>query len=210
LGFGAVRGGFGPPLGGEVGCSPDMHNGDLSGTPNVKQCCDSATKHSPCAQGPPSVNEVRQFRSTGGEVAKGLVGKPHKFRYTHRAKSHLIIAPRTSSERRPYIPFGLLSNDSIVNDSAQAIYDGELWHLAILLSLMHMAWVRTVSGKLTTRLRYASGLCYNTFPVPTLTEQNKANLTRSAAEILLAREAHFPATIAELYDPEAMPGRDIV
>jgi hypothetical protein len=58
---------------------------------------------------------------------------------------------------------------------------------------------------LKTDLRYSSALCYNTFPLPKLTEKNKSNLTHCAEEILLAREAHFPATVAELYDPDGMP-----
>lgn len=68
-----------------------------------------------------------------------------------------------------------------------------------------MTWVRTLSGKLENRIRYSSALCYNTFPVPQLTEKNRADLTCCAEDILLAREAHFPATIADLYDPEDMP-----
>lgn len=148
---------------------------------------------------------VRNNRLIGGDVARGLASRPHQFRYTHQAKSHLIIAPRVSSERRQYIPFGLLPGDCVVGDSAQAIYDAEIWHLSIIASLMHMSWVRTVSGRLKTDLRYSSALCYNTFPAPLLTEQNKADLTECAEAILLAREAHFPASIADLYDPETMP-----
>ena len=151
------------------------------------------------------IDAVGRFRVQGGDVARGLASRSHQFRYTHEAKSHLLIAPRVSSERRPYIPFGLLPSDCIVGDSAQAIYDADIWHLSILLSLMHMAWVRAVSGRLKTDLRYSSALCYNTFPVPLLTEQNKSDLTRCAENILLAREAHFPATIADLYDPDTMP-----
>lgn len=150
------------------------------------------------------IEKVFEFRASGGEVARGLTKHSHRFRYTHRAKKNLIIAPRVSSERRAYIPFGLLSKEYIVSDSAQAIYDAELWHLAILLSLIHMSWVRAVAGKLETRYRYSSALCYNTFPVPTLTEQNKADLTHCAEDILLAREHYFPATIADMYDPDRM------
>jgi hypothetical protein len=150
------------------------------------------------------IEKVIKFRSAGGEVAKGLTNFSHRFRYTHQAKKHLIIAPRVSSERRSYIPFGLLSKNCIVSDSAQAIYDAELWHLAILLSLIHMSWVRVVAGKLKTDLRYSSALCYNTFPVPTLTDRNKADLTRSAEDILLARENYFPATIADMYDRDRL------
>lgn len=151
------------------------------------------------------IEKVREFRAGGGQVARGLVSRPHQFRYVHHPKTHVIIAPRVSSERRPYIPFGLLAEDCIISDSAQAVYDADLWHLSVLLSLLHMAWVRTVAGRLKTDLRYSSALCYNTFPLPFLTDKNRADLTSCADGILLAREHHFPATLAELYDPNTMP-----
>jgi hypothetical protein len=75
----------------------------------------------------------------------------------------------------------------------------------MIASRLHLVWVATVCGKLKTDFRYSNTLGWNTFPIPTLTEKNKADLTHSAEEILLAREAHFPATIADLYDPETMP-----
>ena len=148
---------------------------------------------------------VKKSRESGGQVARGLINRPHQFRYTHAARSHLIIAPRVSSERRDYIPFGVLPAGSIVADSAQAIYDAPHWHFSIIISRLHMSWVRVLAGKLKTDLRYSSALCYNTFPVPTLTDKNKHDLAKSAEAILLAREAHFPATVAELYDPDQMP-----
>jgi hypothetical protein len=77
--------------------------------------------------------------------------------------------------------------------------------VALLSSRVHWVWVRAICGQLETRIRYSNTLGWNTFPVPALTEQNKAELTRCAEDILLAREAHFPATIADLYDPETMP-----
>ena len=76
---------------------------------------------------------------------------------------------------------------------------------SVLSSKLHLVWVRAVCGKLETRIRYASNSGWNTFPVPKLTEKNRADLTAAAEGILLAREAHFPATIADLYDPEKMP-----
>ena len=151
------------------------------------------------------IESVRLTREGGGDVARGLVKSPHKFRYTHMAHNYLIIVPRVSSERREYIPAGTLDSSSIVADSAQAIYDPPLWVFSIIVSKLHMAWVRTVSGKLKSDIRYASALCYNTFPLPALTDQNKADLTHCAENILLARESHFPATIADLYDPDEMP-----
>lgn len=116
-----------------------------------------------------------------------------------------IVVPIVSSERRKYIPMGLLGDDNIILSSAAAIYDTELYVFSIISSYLHMVWVRAAAGRLENRLRYLTGLCYNTFPLPKLTEQNKADLTACAENILLAREAHFPATIADLYDPEAMP-----
>jgi hypothetical protein len=86
-----------------------------------------------------------------------------------------------------------------------AIYDPPMWALAIFASRIHLVWIATVCGKLETRYRYSNTLGWNTFPVPKLTEQNKSDLTRCAEDILLARESHFPATIADLYDPEKMP-----
>jgi hypothetical protein len=70
---------------------------------------------------------------------------------------------------------------------------------------MHLAWIATVCGKIKTDFRYSNTLGWNTFPVPTLTDKNKADLTRCAEDILLAREIYFPATIADLYDPDTMP-----
>ena len=77
--------------------------------------------------------------------------------------------------------------------------------VSIYASRLHLVWIATVCGKIKTDYRYSNTLGWNTFPVPTLTEKNKADLTACAEAILLAREAHFPATIADLYDPEKMP-----
>ena len=77
--------------------------------------------------------------------------------------------------------------------------------MALIASRLHLVWIATVCGKLETRFSLLQHPRLEHFPVPTLTEKNKADLTRCAEDILLAREAHFPATIADLYDPENMP-----
>ena len=92
-----------------------------------------------------------------------------------------------------------------VTSLAFALYDAPLWNFSIVASKLHLIWIATVCGKLETRYRYSNTIGWNTFPVPKLTDQNKADLTRCAENILLAREAHFPKTIADLYDPEEMP-----
>ena len=77
--------------------------------------------------------------------------------------------------------------------------------MALIASRIHLVWIATVCGKMKTDFRYSNTMGWNTFPIPTLTEKNKIDLTHCAENILLAREAHFPATIADLYVPENMP-----
>ena len=119
--------------------------------------------------------------------------------------SHTIIVPSVSSESRPYLPVGIIDSSSTVTNAAFALYDAPLWNMALIASRLHLVWIATVCGKLKTDFRYSNTLGWNTFPVPSLTEQHKADLTESAAAILLAREMHFPKTIADLYAPGAMP-----
>jgi hypothetical protein len=103
------------------------------------------------------------------------------------------------------LPCGLLPQGTIISNKCFALYDAPLWNMALIASRLHWVWIGTVCVRLEMRFSYSNTLGWNTFPVPPLTEQNKADLTRCAEDILLAREAHFPATIADLYDPETMP-----
>jgi len=148
---------------------------------------------------------VRQYRIGAGEVANSLVHIPHRFRYVREAASAMLIIPRTTTDRRSYIPVGLLFAPAIVTDAVQVIYDPEFYILSILSSTLHMSWVRAVAGRMKSDPRYSNTLVYNTFPIPLLTEKNKADLTRCAEEILVARESCYPLTLADLYDPEKMP-----
>ncbi|MDQ7015674.1 MAG: lactate dehydrogenase, partial [Gammaproteobacteria bacterium] len=120
-------------------------------------------------------------------------------------KHQTIIIPSVSSEKREFLPIGLIDEFSTVTNLAFALYDAPLWNIALIASRLHLMWIATVCGKLKTDFRYSNTLGWNTFPVPKLTEKNKADLTKCAEDILLAREAHFPATIADLYKPDAMP-----
>ena len=115
------------------------------------------------------------------------------------------IIPAVSSERREYIPIGFLPAGTVVSNSAFAIYDAPLWLFAILTSKMHMAWVKTVGGRLETRYRYSAQLCYNTFPFPAIGEAQKAELTELAQDVLDLRDEHFDMTLGEMYNPETMP-----
>lgn len=153
------------------------------------------------------IEKVRLFRAKSKAAETRPAAEfPHRFRQIQGvATKSTLIVPRVSSEKRPYLPVGLLSAQSIVADSAFAIYDAPVWNMAIVASRLHLVWIGTICGKLETRYRYSNTLGWNTFPIPVLTEKNKEDLTDCAQAILLAREAHFPATIADLYDPETMP-----
>lgn len=152
------------------------------------------------------IEAVRQMRSASSDKGgRAMATRPHQLREMKTSQVHTIIMPRTSSESRPYLPAGLLNAKNIVSSEAFALYDAPLWQLSMLCSKMHLVWISTVCGQLETRYRYSNVLGWNTFPVPTLTDTNKDDLARCTEEILLAREAHFPATIAELYDPKKMP-----
>ena len=129
--------------------------------------------------------------------------RPHQFR--DRNVGNSIIIPRVSSERREYIPIGFLDKNSIISDSALAIYEAEPWIFAVLTSKIHMLWVRAVGGRLKTDLRYSAEICYNTFPFPDISEKQKQSLTNYVYNILAERERHSEKTMAELYKPNKMP-----
>ena len=149
--------------------------------------------------------DIRDYRLHGSERGRAGLDTPYKFERTIIGKEQTIIVPSVSSERRPYLPCGVLEPEVRVSNLALAVYDAPLWNMALIASRLHVVWIAAVCGKLETRYRYSNTMGWNTFPVPKLTEQNKADLTRCAEDILLAREAHFPATIADLYDPATMP-----
>ena len=152
------------------------------------------------------IEGVRKMRlASTDKSARDMAIRAHQMREMNIAESMTLTVPRTSSEARPYLPSGLIDAHSTVTSEAFALYDAPLWNMALIASRLHLVWIGTVCGKLETRYRYSNTLGWNTFPVPLLTEQNKADLIRCAEDILLAREAHFPATIADLYDPETMP-----
>jgi hypothetical protein len=152
------------------------------------------------------IEAVRRTRlASPDKGAHALARRAHQLKLMRIGKRHCIVVPGVSSERREYLPTGLINHNTTLTNLAFGLYDAPLWNLALVASRIHLVWITTVCGKLETRYRYSNTLGWNTFPVPPLTEQHKAELTACAEAILLAREAHFPATIADLYDPESMP-----
>lgn len=151
------------------------------------------------------VKKVRDARVKGGKQARDNASTPHRFVFAPHQDGRAIVVPRVSSENREFLPVGLTDGNSVISERNFVLYGAALWNVAVIASRLHWVWIGTVCVRLEMRFSYSNTLGWNTFPVPTLTEQNKADLTRCAEDILLAREAHFPATIADLYDPETMP-----
>ena len=156
------------------------------------------------------VDKVRRFRlQSKKKPTRESALKPHCFteiRYGSQSKSTVpFIIPRATSENRDYLPVGFLKAGTVISDSSFAMYDAPLWHMAIIASRMHLIWIKTVCGKLETRFRYSNTLGWNTYPIPKITQKNKDDLTECVKNILLAREANFPATIRQLYEQDKMP-----
>ena len=152
------------------------------------------------------INRNKSYRENGSAEAKRLAEKPHQFREHYEINNYQkILVPRVSSERRVYFPIGYVSADTVIIDSAFAIYDAQKWLFALLTSKMHNLWVRAVGGSLESRIRYSATLCYNTFPFPKLTTAEKEELERLAQNILNIRDENFDMTLGEMYNPESMP-----
>jgi hypothetical protein len=135
-----------------------------------------------------------------------LADIPHLFAQIAQPKEgNYIVIPKVSSEKRKYIPMGFLSSDIIATDLVFIIPHATMYHFGILTSTMHMAWTRYVCGRLELRYRYSKDIVYNNFPWPSPTEKQTAEIETLAQNILDTR-AQFPnASLADLYDPIAMP-----
>ncbi len=158
------------------------------------------------------LEHVRLFRlNKKGSILK-KADTPWEFVSSGERKSALkrnrnmkqILVPRVSSENRYYVPMGYVDTDTVISDSAMAIYDAPLWLLGLLQSRMHMVWLRSIGGKLKNDYRYSSGLVYNTFPIQNLSTQRKNEITRVILEILDLRE-YLGGTLANLYSEKTMP-----
>ena len=152
------------------------------------------------------IDKVKDMRlNSKNYAAQQLAKTPYRFQGNKKANNYLITIAAISSEKRDYLPVGLLSSRYIISNKLFALYDAPLWNMALIASRLHWVWIGTVCVRMRTDFSYSNTLGWNTFPVPELTEQQKADLTQAAENILLVREAHFPATIADLYNPETMP-----
>jgi len=152
------------------------------------------------------IERTRQFRlQSKAKTTIGYAKQPHRFAQRCHQDTTAIVMPKNTGEGIDYLTPDFVAGDTITTDLAFVTFTRDLWVFGMLSSTLHRVWAEAISGGLGSGLRYSSLITYNAFPMLTLTEKNMADLTRCAEDILLAREAHFPATIADLYDPDAMP-----
>ena len=152
------------------------------------------------------IMNVREFRLKSKKKATVEISKtPHKFGEIRYEGSGSIIIPAVSSDRREFIPIGFLDKNTIISNSAQAIYNAEPYVFGVISSKMHLVWVKATAGKLKNDYRYSSALNYNTFPFPVLSERQKEIINIHVFNVLSEAEKHAEKPISQLYDPNKMP-----
>ena len=153
------------------------------------------------------VNAVRQFRlSSSAKTTIGYANVPHSFaQVTQPEGVDCMLIPRVSSERRKYAPIGFIKAGVVASDAVQIVPGATLYHFGVLTSIVHMAWMRVVCGRLKSDYRYSKEQVYNTFPWPNPTEAQKAKIEQTAQAILDARSQYPNSSLADLYDEVTMP-----
>ena len=153
-----------------------------------------------------AIDKCREYRINSKDKTLHVqAGKAHQMREFFECNEMSLVIPIVSSESREYIPMSFVPDKTIVPNSAQVIYDANLFVFGILTSKMHILWTKHNAGRLDNRIRYSIFLCYNTFPFPSISDTKKSEIEEAATNVLLARENYPEKTLADLYDPEKMP-----
>lgn len=151
------------------------------------------------------VEKVKEMRlNSSDKGTQKLAETPTLFRETYNPKSFIII-PSTSSERRKYIPLGFLDENTISTNANLIIPNATIYDFGILTSNVHMAWMRSVCGRLKSDYRYSKDIVYNNFPWCKPTPQQKEKIEKTAQAILDARALYPDCSLADLYDETTMP-----
>lgn len=153
------------------------------------------------------VQMVRAFRlKSKAESTRNFAATPTLFCQIAQPDSDYLLVPRVSSERRAFVPMGLVSSVVIGNDQVLLVPGATLFHLGVLSSTMHNAWVRYTCGRLKSDFRYSKDIVYNNYPWPESPTEAHRLAIETAAEAVLDARAQFPgSSLADLYDPLTMP-----
>lgn len=152
------------------------------------------------------VRKVREFRlASKAESTRKFADRPTEFKQIAQPKTPYLIVPRVSSENRRYVPIGYIQPEVIATDATQIVPNASLYEFGVITSNVHMAWMRTVAGKLESRYRYSNTIVYNTFPWLDISEQQRKRIEVTAKEILNVRTKYSTSSLAALYDDHIMP-----
>ncbi len=152
------------------------------------------------------IEKVRAYRlASPKEATRKKATTPMLFDEVRECTSDYVAIPKVSSERRRYIPMDYLTQDIIPGDALFMVPDASLYDFGILMSNIHMAWMRAVCGRLKSDYRYSKDVVYNNFPWPSPTEAQKAKIEQTAQAILDARALYPDCSLADLYDDLTMP-----
>ena len=167
-------------------------------------CSPSELRKMPeCLKRVEAVREMRLASKSAGTVK--LADRPTRFHVENMPQGTYVVIPKVSSERRRYIPMGLMTPDSLASDLVFIIPNATLYHFGILTSNVHMSWMRAVCGRLKSDYRYSKDIVYNNFPWPTPTDEQRAKIEQTAQAILDARNLYPDCSLADLYDETTMP-----
>ncbi len=152
------------------------------------------------------VELVKKFRlDSVAPSTQKFAATPTLFRDRNQPETYILV-PSTTSENRKYIPMGFFSKNDIANNSCHTVPNGTLYHFGVLMSAMHMAWVKTVCGRLKSDFRYSKDIVYNNYPWPDNPSDNRVEAIETAAQKVLDTRLQFPnSSLADLYDPLTMP-----
>ena len=151
------------------------------------------------------VQKVRAHRENGNSVEKSFLNVPYRFVTIKQPEEIQIVMPIVTSEERKYIPLSILNTNYVVSSKAYVVHDGPVYLFGILQSLIHVIWTKSVSGRLGNGISYSAEMCFNTFPFPQISSNQKNEIEISSLRILEEREKHPEKTLAQLYDPDKMP-----
>ena len=179
----------------------DAEPQDVRAMPHVTKIVDQVRRYRLA-----EINAKNGRKPKGGKSSKDLADTPMKFHVSNLPKSDYLLIPRHSSELRQYIPMGFMSPDDLSGDANLICDSASKYHLGIMQSAMHMAWVNTVCGRIKSDYRYSKKIVYNNFPWPIKITKKDREKIESATENVLSARSIFPkATLADLYDPLSMP-----
>lgn len=156
-----------------------------------------------CRERVAQVREYRLASPSAGTIK--LADKPTRFHVENMPKGNYIVIPEASSERRRYVPMGFFTPDILCSNLVKIIPNATVYHLGVLTSNVHMAWMRAVCGRLKSDYRYSKDIVYNNFPWPEPTDAQKEKITQTARGILDARALYPDSSLADLYDEVTMP-----